>query len=81
MTSNGLPDCPRTSRYILKDYVNVSINRIYLSTIQYKSWIYEGRLWKWPSPICRKSHKVEHILVVFCFFEYFACLIILNKFK
>lgn len=22
MTSNGLPDCPRTSRYILKDYVN-----------------------------------------------------------
>lgn len=25
MTSNGLPDCPRTSRYILKDYVKVSI--------------------------------------------------------
>ncbi|XP_046332431.2 large subunit GTPase 1 homolog [Haliotis rufescens] len=22
MTSNGLPDCPRSSRYILKDYVN-----------------------------------------------------------
>lgn len=22
MTSNGLPDCPRTSRYILKDFVN-----------------------------------------------------------
>ena len=23
MTSHGLPDCPRSARYILKDYVNV----------------------------------------------------------
>ena len=23
MTQRGVPDCPRSSRYILKDYVNV----------------------------------------------------------
>ena len=24
MNARGLPDCPRSSRYVLKDYVNVS---------------------------------------------------------
>ena len=31
MTARGVPDCPRSSRYILKDYVNVSLkNKRYL---------------------------------------------------
>lgn len=29
MTSHGRPDEPRSARYILKDYVNVSMYKLY----------------------------------------------------
>ena len=34
MTSHGMPDCPRSARYILKDYVKVSDNRRAVTVIE-----------------------------------------------